>query len=74
MKQKVFRTGNSLAVVVPAQFVKLLGVKAKDWVQVLAQPEKGRVVYKFSGALQLPLSEEILKRRRRQTSKRRKGK
>jgi len=71
MKQKVFRTGNSLAVVVPVQFVKLLGVKPKDNVQVLAQPENGRVIYKFSGALQLPLSQEILKKRRRRTSKKR---
>lgn len=69
MKQKVFRTGNSLAVVVPSGFVKLLGIKPKDNVQVLAQPEKGRVVYKFSGALQLPLSEEILRKRRWRASK-----
>lgn len=65
MKQKVFRTGNSLAVVVPSQFVKLLGVAPKDRVKVLPQPEKGRVIYKFSGALQLPLSKELLKKRRR---------
>lgn len=69
MKQKIFRTGNSLAVVVPAGFIKLLGVKPKDSVQVITQPEKGRVIYKFSGALQLPLSEEILKKRRRRTLK-----
>ena len=65
MKQKIFRTGNSLAVVVPAGFVKLLGIKPKDSVEVLSQPERGRVIYKFSGALQLPLSQEILKKRRR---------
>lgn len=65
MEQKVFRTGNSLAVVVPSRFVRLLGVKPKDKVCVLDQPEKGRVIYKFSGALQLPLSSEILKRKRR---------
>lgn len=69
MKQTVFRTGNSLAVVVPSDFVKLLGVKPKDRVQVLSQPEKGRVIYKFSGALQLPLSSEILKKRRRKPSR-----
>jgi len=71
MKQKVFRTGNSLAVVVPVGFVKLLGVNPKDLVEVLPQPEKGRVIYKFSGALQLPLSQDILKKWRRRTSKRR---
>lgn len=71
MVQKVFRTGNSLAVVVPSGFVKTLGVKPKDNVNVLAQPEKGRVVYKFSGALQLPLSQAILKKGRgRRISKR----
>lgn len=64
MDQKVFRTGNSLAVVVPSEFVRLLGVKPKDKVKVLAEPQKGRVIYKFSGALQLPLSKEILKKRR----------
>ncbi|MBL7159329.1 AbrB/MazE/SpoVT family DNA-binding domain-containing protein [Candidatus Microgenomates bacterium] len=69
MTQKVFRTGNSLAVVVPVNFVKLLGVKPKDSVEVLSQPERGRVIYKFSGALQLPLSQGILKNRRRTTKK-----
>lgn len=69
MEQKIFRTGNSLAVVVPSQFIKLLGVKPKDKVQVLSQPEKGKVVYKFSGALQLPLSSEILKKRHRRRRK-----
>ena len=69
MKQKVFRTGNSLAVVVPVRFVKLLGVTSKDTVEVLSQPENGRVIYKFSGALQLPLSQDILKKQRRRISK-----
>ena len=61
MSHKIFKSGNSLAVVVPANFTHALGIKAGDDVQVEAEQEKGRVVYKFSGALQLPLSGEILR-------------
>jgi len=70
MSQKVFKSGNSLAVVVPAGFTHALGVKASDDVQVEAEPDKGRVIYKFSGALQLPLSGEIMRglRKKRKSS------
>lgn len=61
MPQKILKTGNSLAVVVPADFVKSLGVKAGDEVKVLFKPEKAEVLYKFSGAVQLPLSENFLR-------------
>lgn len=65
MVQKILKTGNSLAVVVPADFGKNLGIKAGDNVKVLARPEKAEILYKFSGAQQLPLSENILSLRRK---------
>ncbi len=56
MKQKVFRSGHSLAVVVPASFVKDIALKAGDEVKVIAHAQKGRVVYNFPNNTQLPLA------------------
>lgn len=58
--QKILRTGNSLAVVIPSEFVKAIGIKAGAEVKVMTKAEKCEVLYKFSGALQLPLSQNIL--------------
>lgn len=65
MKQKVMRSGNSAVVVVPADFSRAVGVKIGDLVEVEALPEKGQVVYQFSGAAQLPLSNNFLKKKRK---------
>lgn len=62
---KVFRTGNSLAVTIPCDFAQSVGIKPGDQVKVEVCQEKGKVIYKFSGARQLPLSAEIIKKRRR---------
>lgn len=64
MIQKVIRTGHSLAVTIPSDFVKSVGIKAGDTVRVKTEPDKGRVICSFSGAKQLPLSELFLKRRK----------
>lgn len=56
MKQKVFRSGHSLAVVVPASFVKDIALKAGDEVKVIVHAQKGRVVYNFPNNTQLPLA------------------
>lgn len=61
MIQKVIRTGNSLAVVIPSEFVKSVGVRPSDQVKVEIEKDKGRITYYFSGAKQLPLSENFLK-------------
>ena len=61
MAQKVIRTGNSLAVVIPSEFVKSVGVRPSDQVKVEIEQDKGRITYHFSGAKQLPLSENFLK-------------
>lgn len=63
-KQKIIRTGNSLAVTVPAGFVQAVGVKAGQEVIALIEPETGRVIYTFSGSKQLSLSQNFLKRRK----------
>jgi len=64
-KQKIIRTGNSLAVTIPADFVRSLGVKAGREVKVQTDPGTGRVVFTFSGAKQLPLSQNFIKSQRK---------
>lgn len=61
MTQKVIRTGNSLAVTIPSEFVRSIGIRASDTVKVEIEQDKGRITYHFSGAKQLPLSDNFLK-------------
>lgn len=68
-KQKIIKTGNSLAVTIPAPFVHGVGVKAGQEVEVRVEPETGQVVYTFSGTKQLPLSKNLVKKRRRKRKK-----
>ena len=56
MKQKVFRTGHSLAVVVPSAFVKDLSIKPGDEVDVTADEPRGKLTYTFPSISQLPLA------------------
>lgn len=60
MAQKVIRTGNSVAVTIPSEFVKDLGIRAGDMVKVQTQKDKGKIVLTFSGVRQLPLGENFL--------------
>lgn len=64
-KQKIIKTGNSLAVTVPSEFVKAVGVRAGGEVMVSLQPETGQVIYTFSGTKQLPLSQNFIKKKRK---------
>lgn len=59
MKQKVIKVGNSIGVTVPSSFVKGVGVKVGDSVEVRTRVATGELIYKFSGAQQLPLASEI---------------
>jgi antitoxin component of MazEF toxin-antitoxin module len=63
-KQKIIRTGNSLAVTIPSDFVKTVGVKAGQVVKVKVEPESGQVTYTFSGSRQLALTSNFVKKRR----------
>ncbi|MDP3888886.1 MAG: AbrB/MazE/SpoVT family DNA-binding domain-containing protein [bacterium] len=62
MTQKVIRTGNSMAVTIPAKFTKDLGIRVGDVVKVDLEEDKGEITYIFSGVKQLPLAENFLSR------------
>lgn len=64
MAQKVIKTGNSLAVTIPADFVKMVGIRSGDEVKTALKPDKGEAVFIFSGAKQLPLAENFLSKRK----------
>jgi len=66
-KQKVFRTGNSLAITVPSRVVQSWGVKPGDEVEVVAKGN--RLVCVFSGSKQLWLGEEFVKKSRIKSQK-----
>lgn len=61
MRQKIIRTGNSLAVVIPSKFVDTIGLRAGQDVEVRVNPEAGQVVYTFSGAKQLAIANHLLR-------------
>ncbi len=63
-KQKIIKTGNSLAVTIPSRFAHSLGIKPGGEVEVEIKPETGQIVYTFSGAKQLPLSQSLVKKKR----------
>lgn len=51
----VLKTGNSLAVVVPAKFVKKVGIKPGDKVKISLKPHRGQITYTFLNVRQLSL-------------------
>ena len=55
MQQKVIKVGNSLGVTIPASFVKISGIISGSKVKVRVFPEKGKIIYSFSGIRQLSL-------------------
>ncbi len=61
-KQKIIKTGHSLAVTIPFEFAQSLGIKAGQEVEVKIEPESGRVIYTFSGNKQLSLSGSLIKK------------
>ena len=50
-----------MAVTIPSNFVKLIGIRAGDEVKLEMESEKAKVSYFFSGMQQLPLYENFLK-------------
>lgn len=55
MHQKILKTGNSLAVTIPSNFVKILGLKSGMEVIVKSDLAKGTLKCTFAGTGQLPL-------------------
>ena len=51
----VVKTGNSLAVVVPAKFVNACGIQAGDPVRLSINYEEGKITYTFISIRQLNL-------------------
>jgi len=64
-RQKIIRTGNSLAVTIPAHLVRELGVRAGNEVEVKSEAGRSRMVCNFSGSGQLVLGEEFLGKRKK---------
>lgn len=58
VRQKVFKTGNSLVVAVPASFCRAMDVEAGDSVEVQTDRDKHKITYQFSPPRQLSLIEE----------------
>ena len=55
MKQKIFKTGNSLTVVIPAEFAKVIGVRSGDEVDVKIEVEKAEIKVLFPNPRQLQI-------------------
>jgi antitoxin component of MazEF toxin-antitoxin module len=55
LRQKIFKSGHSLLVVLPVQFVSALGIKAGDEVTVNLDEQKNKITYYFPLTRQLPL-------------------
>jgi len=65
MLQKIIRVGtHSLAVIIPADFIHALGVKAGNRVKVQTFTNTGKVLLKFSGTFQLLLPTSNLKKKK----------
>jgi len=59
-KQKIIKTGHSLAVTIPSKFAQSLGIKSGQEVEVKIKPVSGEIIYTFSGIKQLSLTEKFL--------------
>ena len=64
MSQKVFKTGNSLAVTIPADFARSVGIRPGDLVKASVKSENGELLFVFSGAKQLTLLDNITLKRK----------
>lgn len=54
-RSSVIKTGNSLAVVVPAKFANKIGIRPGDKVKVEIDLSQGKIHYTFLNIRQLPL-------------------
>jgi len=65
MAKKIIQTGNSAAVTLPADFIKVLNLRIGDPVEVSVDYVKGEITFNFPSARQLPLAVEKNGRDRR---------
>jgi len=62
--RKIIKVGlHSLAVIIPADFVHSLGLRAGDKVKIQIDKTKGKISLFFSGIKQLPLPTPFKKRK-----------
>lgn len=61
---KVIQTGNSLAVVIPKKFAKMTGIAKGDNVKIEKRPQKGQLIFYFSGPQQLVITDQVLKQKK----------
>jgi len=71
-KQKIIKTGHSLAVTIPSSFAQGMGIKAGQEVEIQVKPETGQVICNFSGTKQLPLSQNFIKVKKTRVNQKRK--
>lgn len=55
MEQKVLKTGNSLAVTIPSNFAKTLGIRPGKTVHAKINLAKGQILLTFGGIGQMSL-------------------
>ena len=55
LKKTVIRTGNSLGLVIPSRFVKQVGVRSGDEVELTYDVFKGEITYRVVSRRQLTL-------------------
>jgi antitoxin component of MazEF toxin-antitoxin module len=55
MRQKILKTGNSLGLTIPSKFVRILGLKPGDDVEVKSDLAKGILRCTFTGTGQMTL-------------------
>jgi len=55
MRQKVIKTGNSLGVTIPSQFVKIFGIRPGQTIITRIDLQKARLSHTFTGVGQLSL-------------------
>jgi len=58
MAKKIIQTGNSAAVTLPADFIKILNLRIGDPVEVSVNYAKGEIIFSFPSVRQLPLTVE----------------
>lgn len=55
MRQKILKTGNSLAITIPSKFVRILGLKPGDEVEAKGDLVKGTLRITFTSSGQMTL-------------------
>jgi antitoxin component of MazEF toxin-antitoxin module len=64
--QKIIKAGNSLAVTIPSDLVKLHGLKAGDDIKVIRSSLKPQIIFRFTGSHQLSLTSGIISKKLKQ--------